>query len=598
MNRLRTPEQISGIIPWTLAVFVLAAYVAFSFAYWQVTRNAAIERLRTESEAVTRTQMRALESELEKFRLLPLVLGDTPDVTDILTQATPEGVATLNEKFSALSLRTGASYIYLVDSSGLTVASSNHELAESFVGRRYQFRPYFTEAMSDGWSEYFAKGERTGKAGLFLARRVEDRGFPIGVIVVKVEFKGISQSWTAPNAITMVADQYDIVLFSSVDEYTYTTLSALPLKRREQIAESRQFWDEPLNRAALSIRGEDRARTAGGDDLLLTSAKVAGLDWRLVRFEEMRPALATAAARSQLVSLGAGFSLAALMLYFRRRAQREREKIAYTEKLEAEVQRRTHQLSDANRQLQHEMRERELINERFRFAREELAQANRLGSIGAITASVAHEINQPVAAIRAFAENALKFIERDKTPEAKRNLGSIAELTTRIGAITTELRRYSRRGSLAIASVPIDEVLDGVQLLIGDQLESEEIKLELTGEPAASLSVRAGRVRLEQVIVNILQNAKDALVDHTKPAIRLDISCTEKSVSILIADNGPGIEPGIESEIFNPFTTSKPGGLGIGLGIARDIVLEFGGEITVVPSPLGGAAFEVKLVRT
>jgi two-component system C4-dicarboxylate transport sensor histidine kinase DctB len=143
--------------------------------------------------------------------------------------------------------------------------------------------------------------------------------------------------------------------------------------------------------------------------------------------------------------------------------------------------------------------------------------------------------------------------------------------------------------------VEIASVIDGALLLIGDRVRAAGATIER--EVALSgVRVVADRVRLEQVVINLLQNALDALEGRPDPLIRISAAYGER-VTILIADNGPGISPDIADQLFTPFVTGKPDGLGLGLGIARDIAREFGGDLDPTSSPLGGAAFRIVLRR-
>ncbi|KHA62866.1 ATP-binding protein, partial [Sphingomonas sp. Ant20] len=135
-----------------------------------------------------------------------------------------------------------------------------------------------------------------------------------------------------------------------------------------------------------------------------------------------------------------------------------------------------------------------------------------------------------------------------------------------------------------------------VRLLIGDRFRAKGVTLDLPSGPEARLTVIAGRVRLEQVLVNLLQNALDAVAE--RPDARVDVTVGRKGrdVVLTVADNGPGIDPGIADDLFTPFATSKTDGLGLGLGIARDIMTEFGGTLDLVPAPRG-AVFRMILVK-
>ncbi len=152
---------------------------------------------------------------------------------------------------------------------------------------------------------------------------------------------------------------------------------------------------------------------------------------------------------------------------------------ARREALEAEIAARTGDLRLANDRLRVEITERMAADQRFRAAREELAQANRLGSLGQITAGIAHEINQPVATIRTLAENGRLFLDRARPERTAENLATIAALTERIGSIVSEMRRFARRGSRSLGPIPLTEVIEGTMLLVGDRLRAAGVALDL-----------------------------------------------------------------------------------------------------------------------
>ena len=589
--------KVRNWLYWLAAAVAVGAFIIFSISIQNVSRANALEALQAETTSTVQGQARSLEGELQKFKLLPLVLSESPYVTQALAEGSPETVLHLNERLSLLADRTRAPYIYVVDVSGLTIASSNYLDRDSFVGRRYEFRPYFQQAMRSGAAEYFAKGERTGKSGLFFARRIQQGNDLLGVIVVKVEFGEITQQWASRNAISLVTSPEGIVLFSSDPALDFTTLQSLSTERQTQIIETRQFGDKPLQKTPLIINDNLRGEDPTGRQIQVASITLSDMNWRIIRAEYIKPALNAADTRTRLTVLSIAILLATIAVLMSWRITRDRERAANTAFLEAEVARQTNELSQTNKRLEDEIRKREEINNRFRTAREELAQANRLGSIGAITASVAHEINQPTAAIRAYAENATKFMARDRQDKVSENIQSIIELTARIGTITQELRRYARRGSQAIGSIKIRDVIDGAELLIGERIRSQGITFEVTTEKPTLPTVKAGRVRLEQVLINILQNAFDAVSDCPDPRILLSVHEDTEFVYLTIEDNGRGVDEAKAKQIFLPFVTTKPQGLGIGLGIATDIMKDFGGSIDIVPSSIGGAAFQIKLIK-
>lgn len=581
----------------TAAIGSIIFLVLFGFVVSRWAGDHALANAETGASQMARTQVGLLASELQKFRLLPLVLTEYPDVRLALEDGDSASVARLNGKLELLSTRTDAAAIYVIARDGRTLAASNWRLPTSFVGQSYGFRSYFQVALRDGAAELFALGTVSGRPGLYIARRVESDGRVLGVIVVKVEFDRLEAVWARQPGPTFVTDRHGVIIITSRPDWRFRSTRTLGPAEIAQIRNARQFGNLPLPPLGLTANdgvlnegsGRDTTRFLGAE----TPTELEGGALHYLRPLAADEAGAAATARAAILAAVVIVVLALAWLY-RAREKRQLQDEA-RRALETEVALRTAQLRETNERLTEQSRERERADLRYRSAREELAQANRLGSIGQITAGVAHEINQPVAAIRTFAENAGTFLDQGKAERARSNLGLIVELTARIGAITAELRGFARRGAPAVDAVEISPVVDGALLLIGDRVRAVGAAMEREGEQAG-IRVVADRVRLEQVVINLLQNALDAVEGRADPKIRISVTYAE-AVTVEVDDNGPGIPADIADQLFTPFVTGKPDGLGLGLGIARDIAREFGGDLDLAPSALGGAAFRIILRR-
>lgn len=232
---------------------------------------------------------------------------------------------------------------------------------------------------------------------------------------------------------------------------------------------------------------------------------------------------------------------------------------------------------------------------RVQQLRGDLMQANRLAVLGQISAGVAHEINQPVAAIRGYVDNAALLLERGESAAVQRNLTAVADLTERIGLITNELRLFARKTPAAPEGVRVGDALDGALLLLEALSKSQRVRL-LREEPADPVIVAAHRVRLEQVLVNLLQNALEALEERPAPLIRIRVqrAHADGTVEICICDNGPGVAPAQLAQLFMPFSTNKPLGLGLGLVICKDLLAEYSATLSHERSEFGGASFLIR----
>jgi len=576
-----------------LAIAGAALLAGVSILAFRIAQQQAVSSTDRAATQLARDNAGLFASELQKFRLLPLVLAEYPDVRAMLETRDEAIVGRINARLELLAASTDAAAIYVLTAQGRTVAASNYRLPASFVGQDYGFRPYFQGAIRDGDAELFALGTVSGRPGLYLARRIGDAARPLGVIVVKIEFEAMQAAWARQQGKTIVTDGHGVVIVTSEPAWRFATVGQLSAGSRAAIRATRQYGNLPLAPLPLSIAdgGARMGDEKPGSRIASTALPLAGAQLRVLY--PLDPAMRSANANARLVSLGALALIAGALLLLWRTRERRLIQIAAQRALESQVVERTAELRDANARLVAESAELARADQRYRAAREELAQANRLGSLGQITAGVAHEINQPVAAIRGFAENAQGFLAKGESARADGNLSRIVELTQRIGTITAELRNFARRRTPETGPVDVDAVIESTLLLIGDRVRAQGVVLERTGP--AGLHVTADRVRLEQILINLIQNALDALAGHEGAVIRIATHRTEHGVEIDVADNGPGVAADIADELFMPFVTGRTEGLGLGLPIARNIARDFGGELSLTDSVLGGAAFRLSL---
>ncbi|WP_203234532.1 ATP-binding protein [Sphingomonas solaris] len=560
-----------GWVAAALALCVLAGWLA----------GLAVERRETArliaaTTADARLRQGLLGSEIARFRLLPLAMADDRDLRAAVA-GIPGAARALDTKLETLSARTGAAVIYVIGPDGRAIAASNWRARTSFVGRDYRFRRYYRDALRDGAGEQFALGTVSRKPGLYLTRR-SDGG---GVIVVKLDFDDVERQWRAAGGITFATNAAGIVLVTSRADWRFSATA--PLSAAVAAAARADSGTRALAGPRFSMAGDGRVAIPGRRGTLLhavTAPDATG--WRVHLLVPARPIdIVTRAARiaAALATLG----LLALGWGLRERARR---RSARTATLEAAVAARTADLS-------REIDERTAAEARAAELREGLRQANRLATLGQITAGLAHETAQPVAAIRTYAANAAQFLDRGAHDAVHDNLRAIGRLTERIGAITAELRGFARKRSGEIEPVPLGDVIDGARLILKERLA----RVTFVAPPIdPALRVVAGRVRLEQVLVNLLQNAIEALDGHPDPRIALVVAHDDDEVRVTVEDNGPGIAADIADRLFTPFATSRPNGLGLGLVIAQDIMADLGGSLRLLPGE-GGARFRIVLRR-
>ncbi len=607
--RVQPPQFTDPVVRrWAIflamSLVLLTGLVGFTGA---VVERRAVAELARQAQSSAALHAAVLRSELAKHRSLPFVLAQDPDVAATLHSADPGGVDALNRKLETLSAGTRAAVIYVLNARGMTIAASNWREPTSFVGSDYSFRPYFKDARDQGVAELFALGTVSRRPGLFMARRIEGPDGLLGVVVVKVEFEALEAEWSASEPAFAV-DPKGVVLVTSIPSWRFMTLAPLPRAEQARLRAEQRFGNAPFDvlvaqpppagdrppaLTTIKVPGQDETR------YMTASVKLSAAGWTVYTFTPVGAALRTAVTGARAIALLAGLAvcaLAAALVRWRGRAslRAAREEAARRE-LEAHVAERTAALRETNQRLTVEMEERRRAEAHVHLMQDELIQSNKLATLGQIAAGVAHEINQPVGAIRAYADNAAVFLDRADSQSARTNLDLISGLTDRIGLITDELRAFARKSGGSPAPLAVREVVDGALLLVGPRLRQQGVRVvrEVADEAA---KVLAERFRLEQVLVNLLQNAIEALEETKNGEIAVQVLVKRAQVRIIVADNGPGVAPEATSTLFTPFATTKPRGLGLGLVISRDIVAEFGGELYLEPSPRG-ARFVMSLPK-
>ncbi|WP_421870723.1 sensor histidine kinase [Pararhizobium sp.] len=601
-RRMQRAWVLYGVFSAVLAILVL-------WVSGEVARRLATVSLEAQARTDADLKTALLRAVLEKQRALPLVLAQDTALGDALVTQDRAALDQLNHKLEGLATGTQAAVIYVIGRHGVAVAASNWREPGSFVGNDYRFREYYQKAISSGKAEHFALGSVSKKPGLYISQRVDGASGPLGVVVVKLEFDPVEAAWAASQKPTYVTDRRGIVLITSIPSWRFMTIGEIPANALVAIRESLQFGEAPLRplpfRQAGDLDGGNLVEvvmpgSTGATEFLDLKTPVPTTPWTLQHLVETAPSFDAATREGRLLALlGLLPVLAAGALLLRRRhvaSLRISEALRAREELERRVLERTADLSQARDRLQMEITDHRNTEQTLQAVQQDLVQANRLAILGQVAAGVAHEINQPVATIRAYADNARVFLERGQGASAADNLGNIAALTERIGVITDELRALSRKGRRDAEPTSLRLVIEGaVQLLrsrFAGRMETLDIAL-----PPPDLLVMGMRIRLEQVLINLLQNAFEAIGDKKADGrVEVRFEVTGEAVAVTVSDNGPGIAPEILQSLFTPFNTSKESGLGLGLVISKDIVADYGGRIEVSSSD-AGTSFTVHLKK-
>ncbi|MBR7792037.1 sensor histidine kinase [Undibacterium sp. FT147W] len=605
-----------------LLILLIILMVMSGFASYRIAQQLGLADLQTTGLHRLDLYTASLEREIGKYAFLPGTLGLERDVLALLGKSNHEKslklVPQVNAYLEQLNERAGTLSIYLIDTNGHVVASSNWRRADSFVGEELAFRPYFREAMENGHGRFFGIGTTRGEPGYYLASKLTDDNETLGVAVIKVSLEQLEKSWTTVETPAMVSDENGVVILGSVANWKFTTLRPLEEKTRTAFDQTQQY-----NRRALKPLGLKELRELDHGARLVSIAKdtpeiasvypvagrflaqsrpLPGTPWTLTVLSHLKQVDDIAQSRAAVVVvITALLFMFGLMANDRRRhlkdrlAAREALQQAHDE-LERKVNERTADLSATNTQLQEEITERIRAERTLRAAQDELVQAGKLAVIGQLSTGIAHELNQPLAALRTLSGNGVRFLDRGDLNTVRTNLERIAQLTDRMGLITGQLRTFARKSSGQLQAVPLCNALDNSLALLEQRLihaNAEVRRYCPLPEPVALCDVN----RLEQVLINLIGNALDAMEGQPSPLIELGCESIGEQARLTVRDHGPGLDDTALSHLFEAFFTTKQagGGLGLGLTISADIIRDFGGTLTGTNHPEGGALFTLEI---
>ncbi len=598
-----------------LAVVAIGLPLLAGWAFWRAELGGEAGRLEALAETRLNIANARLEGQLARFRQLPRVLADAAPLAEAVASGGSAARQEANLLLERMADVTGALDIYLMDREGLTVAASNWASPTTFVGANFSYRPYFQRAMDGGLGMFYALGTTSGRRCFYFASPLRLDGEIVGAAVVKADMDAVEAEWrdagetiyfTDPSGVVFLANVPGMVLRTSralsdaelhdlaaTRRYDAAPLTALPQMRRESWAPA---WllglDAPGWEALPGVPARAFHAEAPNPRLDLTANVLLNAEPSLAR--ALRSGVAAGAVTLAL-------TLLALLVLQRRRAYAQRLVVEARAKAELErrVEARTSDLSEANARLRSEVTDRRAAEAALRRAQDDLVQAGKLSALGQMSAGISHELNQPLAAIRSFADNARVLLDRGRQEEASANLGQISDLTARMARIIRNLRAFARKEGEPATDVALDRVVADALALLEPRIEAEGADIRWT-PPAAPVLVRGGGVRLTQVAVNVLSNAIDAMAGQAEQRIDVSVETPPGGpVRLIVRDRGPGLSDEAGSRLFDPFYTTKTvgqgEGLGLGLSISYGIVQSFGGAIRGENHPGGGAVFTVEL---
>lgn len=556
-----------------IRLIVIGLFLALSAGSVWLTAETSSRFLRSDLEtrvsAGLQVQAGILESHLEKFRVLAPVVARSTNAEAVALFIDEQ----VGKRVAAIAAgMAGAEEVWFLSSRGRPIASSlSDDLAVMADGNR-MIDKAFAEAAQGQLGRQLLPGSPSRPPSYVFASPIRVENRLVGVLAVRVPLAPVEQAWALTKVPLAATDTDGRILVSNRPDWRGRLISEVT--RGNPLHIVRQLPVLGWEVHALADQSESLSQV-----------------WRAMLI-------------AVLLCVILGGLLFMLAARWEAQAQRGRRQRAEALRLERKVLHRTAALRQANAQLQQEVQDRQRAEEHLRQAQAELVQAAKLATLGEMSASLSHEYNQPLAAIRSDADVAEMLIVRGRAGEAVGNLQRIGAMVDRMAEIARTLKGFTRKAGTDVRPVDFAQVVEEAALLLRPQVKRTETELVIR-MPEEPIVVYGGKIRLEQVLVNLLSNAVDAAraardASGQPPRVVLTVTADGPHALVTVDDTGAGVPENIRPQIFEPFFTTKEtgAGLGLGLSIAYKIVHDFNGSLVLEDGPLGGARFSMRLPRS
>lgn len=574
------------LLRYRVALIVLLILLGLLESIWLAGRYAeqrAWQERSLEARGQLQLYAQSIHTLVERFRSVPEVLALDSDIKSLLRAPDDRLLRRkLNERLEQLNSAAGSNVLYLLNTQGETLVASNWRDWSSFVGNNYAFRPYFQDAVRQSSGRYFAVGVTTGIPGYFLSHAVRDeQGVVLGVLVVKLELEELQREWVSQPGVLLVADSYSVVILSNRPAWRFLALDGVSEQARAELVEVRKYAEQALKPLSSKLRRQIDSDSQwrwvegpdGPRDYLWQRQTLGDEGWTLHLLHEPK-SLVNSVRSYRLAAAGVWMTLAFLLLYLAQRRKNQRLQAGIRERLEREVALRTAEL---------------------RQAQEGLVHAAKMAALGQMSAAMAHEINQPLTAMQMQLGSLRLLLDSGRQDDVREGLQRIDGLLQRIAGLTGHLKTFARKSPAGLSErLRLSDVLEQALQLLAPRLRSEQVQLH--SEIDTDARVLGDAIRLEQVLLNLLNNALDAMASSDSRQLHIRIEQRDGQCLLSIADSGGGIAADVLAHVFEPFFTTKPvgSGLGLGLAVSYGIVRELGGSLEAANGEQG-AVFTLRL---
>lgn len=574
----------------SIFLLILMLTISVLFLHMRFMTLVGTDKMRLEMYKST------LYSTIDQYYILPYMLSMDNIIKQSIDQPDDNVSESLNKHVEYFNTQLKTAAIFILNAQGKTIASSNWRQPGSYVGQDYSYRPYYKQAMMGLNGRFYGIGSTTNTPGFFLSTGIKREGKIVGVVVVKISLNDIENVWAEGPENIIVSDEHSIIFLSSKSQWRMRTLEPLPSQIKEKLQLTRQyslsnilpadyypcftfnefiFLKEKANQFCLFPR------------FYTQQISIPEFNWKMTIIVPLDNFYWTWAI-SLVITLILYLLVLVIIKYWRMRSHAQQLLTQANETLELQVKERTYALESMNQKLLQEMKERSQAEHIIQLTRSELAESNKLAALGQMATEIAHEQNQPLAAIHALTDNARTMLAKKMYSQTDQNLKYIISVIERMTQLMSELKTFASRHRVPKGSADVIKVMYSAVALLNHSMEKNNLERRIKA-PASPLFVGCDELGLEQIFSNLITNALDAMEDQQRKRLDISIYKEDHKVIITLKDNGCGFSPQIIERIFEAFFTTKRRGIGLGLAIVSEIVRNSNGTIHASNHPEGGA---------
>jgi len=563
----RTQAASPHAARWPLAA-IAALSLALGAGAGLLTWHQARERLDARLADRAGVAAHGLGAEVARMAHMPHLLADDPRLQAVIARPDAAGATDhANRLLHRAHELAAIDAAYLIDAEGLTIAASNADRADGFMGHDYGFRHYFRQALRDGQAMEYAVGQTTGQPGLFLSARIQIPGTRPGVVVIKVALDALETAWARAGERIIVSDADGVVFLASRPGWRFRPIAPLSPESLQRVTATRRYPEAAIMQP---LPPDPTLRGASHD--------VPGTPWTLQVTDSPEEARLLSGMAALATAALSGLALSALLLH-RQRRQILQLRLARTDELEARVAARTEELA---REIERHVR----THRELRLTHDQLLHADRLATLGRMATAIVHEIGQALSAQDHNLAAARLHLDAGRPDRAGQALERARAMLRRLEEIVTRLRGFGRRQQpVELRPQPLAPSLADAIEITAPRLR--ELGCRLIPCDPGDRQILGDGPRLVQVLTNLILNAATAAAEMPDPQVTLACTRDGSGLRLTITDSGPGMPSGAPSRLTEPFATTRAEGLGLGLWIVQSLLVQLQGQLHFTPGPDG-----------